>query len=259
MPKSSSIAPLWAAEARDFLAANDPVLAQIIAQVGPLHIAHRRERFQALVRAIIFQQLAGRAALAIFERFVKIIGGGRFPTPAQVLAASDQDMRQAGLSRGKMTYIRDLARHVRDGSLNFRRFARMEDDEIVADLVRVRGIGRWTAEMFLMFNLRRQDVLPVDDLGFRSAVAKAYRMSQLPAPKDLKLMGERWRPYRSAAVWYFWQSTRLVTMDGAVKATPKRDRNKGEQRGPDRPAKPIASKLRENSAATSSRSPGSET
>jgi DNA-3-methyladenine glycosylase II len=205
----------------DFLRGSDPVLARIIAQVGPLEMAYRRERFQSLVRAIIFQQLAGRAALAIYERFVKVIGHGRFPTPAQVIAAPDEDMRRAGLSRGKMAYIRDLARHVLDRSLNFRRFARMKDEEIITDLVRVRGIGRWTAEMFLMFNLHRPDVLPVADLGFRSAVAKAYGLSQLPAAKELQSMGERWRPYRSAAVWYFWQSTRLITMDTAAKTVPK--------------------------------------
>ena len=130
-------------------------------------------------------------------------------------------MRRAGLSRGKMAYIRDLARHVRDGSLNFRRLAGMEDEEIITDLVRVRGIGQWTAEMFLMFNLRRPDVLPVDDLGFRTAVAKAFGLSQLPTAKELKLMGERWRPFRSAAVWYFWQSSRLITLDSTAKAAPK--------------------------------------
>jgi DNA-3-methyladenine glycosylase II len=209
--------PQWASEATDFLRSCDPVLTRIIEQVGPLEMAYRRGRFPALARAIIFQQLAGRAALAIYQRFVKTIGHGRFPTPAQVIAASDEDMRRAGLSRGKMAYIRDLARHVRDGSLNFRKFSRMEDEEVIAELVRVRGIGRWTAEMFLMFNLRRPDVLPVDDLGLRSAVAKAYGLSQLPVAKELKAIGERWRPYRSAAVWYFWQSTRLVTVDAGAR------------------------------------------
>lgn len=230
MARSTEVAPSWANEAADFLRDNDPVLARIMAQVGPLMIAHRRERFQSLVRAIIFQQLAGRAALAIYERFVKAIGNGRFPTPAQVIGAADDDMRRAGLSRGKMAYIRDLARHVRDGSLNFRRFARMEDEEIIADLVRVRGIGRWTAEMFLMFNLRRPDVLPVDDLGFRSAVAKAYGFSALPTAKELRSMGERWRPYRSAAVWYFWQSTRLVTLDAQSKKIPRSGLSKHQAR-----------------------------
>jgi len=187
------------------------VLARIIANVGALKMAYRPARFQSLVRAIIFQQLAGRAALAIYQRFVAIIGAGRFPTPAQVLVASDKDLRRAGLSRGKMAYIRDLAAHLRDGRLSFRRFARMDDEEIITELMRVRGIGRWTAEMFLMFNLRRPDVLPVDDLGFRNAVAKAYGLSRLPTPRELRSMAEQWRPYRSAAVWYLWQSTRLIT------------------------------------------------
>jgi DNA-3-methyladenine glycosylase II len=209
--------PSWAEAALNFLRAGDPVLGRIIEQVGPLTITHRRERFPALVRAIIFQQLAGRAALAIYQRFVDIVGGGRFPTPAKVLAASEDDLRRAGLSRGKMTYIRDLAEHVRDGRLSFRRFAGMNDEEIIADLTRVRGIGRWTAEMFLMFNLRRPDVLPVDDLGFRNAVAGAYGLAKPPTAKELKAFGERWRPYRTAAVWYLWQSTRVITPDAPAK------------------------------------------
>jgi DNA-3-methyladenine glycosylase II len=205
--------PPWAEAALNFLKAGDPVLARIIEQIGPLTITQRPERFPALVRAIIFQQLAGRAALAIYQRFVNIVGGGRFPTPAKVLDASDDDLRRAGLSRGKMAYLRDLAEHVRDGRLSFRRFAGMDDEEIIADLTRVRGIGRWTAEMFLMFNLRRPDVLPVDDLGFRNAVARAYGLAKPPTAKELKDFGEKWRPYRTAAVWYLWQSTRVVTPD----------------------------------------------
>ncbi len=203
----------WGKQAVELLRSKDPVLAAIIERVGPLNIAYRRERFQALVRAIIFQQLAGRAALAIYQRFVKIVGGGRFPTPEGVLGASDEAMRRAGLSRGKIGYIRDLARHIRDGTLNFHRFPSMTDEQIIAELIRVRGIGRWTAEMFLMFNLRRPDVLPVGDLGLRSAVAKAYGMRQLPVAQELKRLAERWRPYRTAAVWYLWQSSRVMTMD----------------------------------------------
>src|SRR5207245_6603684 len=120
-----------------------------------LKLAHRPARFHALARAIIFQQLAGAAALAIYRRVVNQIGGGRFPTPAQMLAATDEMMRAAGISRGKMVYMRDLAAHVCDGTLNFRRFSRMGDEEIIADLTRVKGIGRWSAEMFLMFSLHR--------------------------------------------------------------------------------------------------------
>ena len=228
-------APPYASDAVLHLKRVDPILGDVIERVGPYKIPHRPERFQALVRAIIFQQLAGRAAQTIYDRFVKQVGGGRFPTPAQVLAASDDTMRSAGLSRGKMAYIRDLAAHVRDRTLNFHRFPRMEDDEIIADLTRVRGIGRWTAEMFLMFNQRRPDVFPVDDLGVRNAVARLYAMSQPPPAKELREFGERWRPYRSVASWYLWQSMRLITAgdaaDGAsskttAKALPRKPRAK---------------------------------
>ena len=214
-------APRWIDDALIHLRESDPILAAIIERVGPLQIRHRPQRFQALVRAIIFQQLAGRAAQTIYGRFVTIVGGGRFPTPARVLAASDDDLRRAGLSRGKMAYVRDLAAHVRDGALSFHRFARMEDEEIIADLIRVRGIGRWTAEMFLMFNLRRPDVFPVDDLGIRNAVAKVYRMDRPPTARELREFGERWRPYRSAASWYLWRSVDVITPDGGKEKADK--------------------------------------
>ena len=229
--KIASITPAYSRAAIRHLNRADPVLARIIKQVGPFSIRASRRRFQALARAIIFQQLAGSAATAIYMRFVGLFPGRSFPTPAQVLALSDEQLRQAGLSRQKSIYLRDLATHVSNKSLNFHRFAAMSDDEIVTDLIRVKGIGRWTAEMFLMFNLRRPDILPVDDLGFRSAVAKAYGLPELPTAKELRLMGERWRPYRSAAVWYFWQSTRLVTMDAPAKKIRKAGSSKPEARG----------------------------
>ena len=221
-----NVAPPYAAEAVAHLKRVDPVLGDVIDRVGPYAIPRRPERFQALVRAIIFQQLAGRAAQTIYERFVKAVGGKRFPTPALVLAASDETLRAAGLSRGKMAYIRDLAGHVRDRTLNFHRFSGMDDDAIVADLTRVRGIGRWTAEMFLMFNLHRPDVFPVDDLGVRTAVARLYALNQPPPPKELREFGERWRPYRTVAAWYLWQSMTLVAPgdsaeNAAAKAEPK--------------------------------------
>src|SRR5207245_2136887 len=134
-------------------------------------------------------------------------------------------MRAAGISRGKMVYMRDLAAHVRDGTLNFRRFSRMGDEEIIADLTRVKGIGRWSAEMFLMFSLHRPDVLPVGDLGFRNAVAKAYKLPAPPVPKELTVFGERWRPYRTAAVWYLWQSTRRLAPADAGADVPARKPN----------------------------------
>jgi DNA-3-methyladenine glycosylase II len=127
-----------------------------------------------------------------------------------VSALSDEEMRRVGLSRQKALYLRDLAAHVANKSINFHRFAAFSDDEVIAELIRVKGIGRWTAEMFLMFNLGRPDVLPLDDLGLRSAVRKAYRLSAMPTKGELAQIGERWRPYRSAASWYLWQSTRIV-------------------------------------------------
>lgn len=240
-----TVSPSYAAAARRHLSAADPVLARIIEQVGAPQFAPRRDRFRALVRAIVFQQLAGAAAQAIYDRFVKQVGGGRFPSPARVLAASEAALRAAGLSRAKTAYIRDLAAHVRDGVLNFHRFARMEDEEIIADLTRVKGIGRWTAEVFLMFHLHRPDVLPVGDLGFRNAVTKAYGIDAPLNPKELHLFGERWRPYRSAAVWYLWQSLRLVTPGDAAPAAavPKSAARPTRKRKPS-PPKPPARKPR---------------
>ncbi len=211
MPQAAS--PPYAAAARRHLADADPALARVIGEVGPIKFVHRHERFPALVRAIIFQQLAGTAAAAILARFVRTAGGDRFPTPAQVLAASDDTLRAAGLSRGKIAYLRDLAGHVRDGSINFHRFPKMADEEIIEHLIAVNGIGRWTAEMFLMFNLLRPDVLPVGDLGVRNAAGRLYGMPKAPTPGELRELGERWRPFRSAASWYLWQSLRTVTPD----------------------------------------------
>jgi DNA-3-methyladenine glycosylase II len=214
-----TVAPPYAAAARRYLSRVDPVMARIINQAGPHRIRLSRRRFQALARAILFQQLAGQAAAAIYARFVALFPGRSFPTPAQVLACSNEDLRKAGVSRQKALYLRDLAAHIANKSLNFRRFAAMPDDEIVADLTRVKGIGRWTAEIFLMFNLGRPDVLPLDDLGLRSAARQAYRLESLPSKRELEEMGERWRPYRSAASWYLWQSTRIV-LPGAAPPPP---------------------------------------
>ena len=202
--------PAYSGAALRFLKRVDPVMATLIRQVGPFQIRVNRRRFQALARAIIFQQLAGHAATAIYLRFVALFPGRSFPTPAQVLALSDDQMRPAGISRQKALYLRDLAAHVANKSLNFHRFASMTDDQIIADLTRVKGIGRWTAEMFLMFNLGRPDVLPLDDLGLRSAAKQVYHLTELPSKRELEQMGERWRPYRSVASWYLWQSTRIV-------------------------------------------------
>ncbi len=215
----------YAREAEARLLIADPILARVIDAVGPIKLALRRERFAALGRAIIFQQLAGAAARTIHDRFVRLFPGRRFPTPRQVLEASTEDLRRVGLSRQKSLYLRDLATHVENGTLNFHRFAKMSDEEIIADLTRVHGIGRWTAEMFLMFNLGRPDVLPVDDLGVRNAVRRLYRMRKMPDAKRLRALGERWRPYRSAASWYLWRSGEIVLVSDAAKGGVSRSRS----------------------------------
>ena len=215
----------YARAARKHLAAADPVLAAIIAKVGPCRIASRPERFPALARAIIFQQLAGRAAQTIHDRVVALYPGRKFPTPAQILATPDAKLRKAGLSGQKTKYIKDLARHVDEGRLNFHRFSKMTDEEIIEHLTQVKGIGRWTAEMFLMFNLSRPDVFPVGDLGVRNAIVKAYGMRKHPKKHDhFVKLAESWRPYRSAAAWYFWQSLDVIVPGAVAKKSrqPKR-------------------------------------
>ena len=211
----------YARDAVAHLSSADPVMARLIGEIGQVSISLRPHRFQSLVRAIVFQQLAGRAAQTIYERFVALFPGTRFPTPQQVLAIHPRRLRSAGLSRQKSRYIRDLARHVADGAINFRRFARMDDEEIIVELTRVKGIGRWTAEMFLMFNLGRPDVLPVDDLGFRNAVHRAYSLKKIPNGKELKEFGERWRPYRTVATWYMWRSLAVKLPDADQRPAPR--------------------------------------
>lgn len=205
-----SKSPSYARVALRYLKRADPVLAGIIERVGPYRLVRRSERFQALVRAIIFQQLAGRAAQTIYDRFVALYPRVRFPSPQQVLATDGARLKRVGLSRQKSLYVKDLATQIAGNSLNFHRFTRMDDEEIIVELTRVKGIGRWTAEMFLMFNLGRPDVLPVDDLGLRNAVMKVYELNKPPAPRELREFGERWRPYRTVAAWYLWQSSRIV-------------------------------------------------
>jgi DNA-3-methyladenine glycosylase II len=212
----------YARKARIHLSKADPILARIIAEVGPVGIQPRRERFQALARAIIFQQLAGAAANAIYGRFIGLFPDVEFPSPEQVLAKTDAELRAVGLSEKKALYIKDLAAHIRDRKLDFHRFHRMTDEEIIEHLIMVKGIGRWTAEMFLMFNLGRPDVMPADDLGVQNAVRRHYRMRQRPSRKRLLKHAERWRPYRTAAAWYLWRSLNIVLPDSNAKPSAKK-------------------------------------
>ncbi len=194
------------AKARRLLARRDPVLRDLMRRYGPCGLADSQhtDPFRALVRAIISQQLSTQAAATIARRFEGLFDGK--PTPARVNAAPDDQLRGVGLSGQKLRYIRDLSVRIEGGLLPLATLDRMDDEEVITVLTEVKGIGRWTAEMFLMFRLHRPDVLPVDDLGIVKAVQRAYRMRTLPTPKRLTRLGEEWRPYRSVACWYLWRS-----------------------------------------------------
>jgi DNA-3-methyladenine glycosylase II len=198
----------------DEAAARDPVLARLVARVGPL--THRPRDpdgpFGALVRAIVFQQLAGRAAQAIHGRVRASVGDAL--TPEALAGVSDQALRAAGLSGNKLASLRDLSAKVMDGSVDLKRSARLGDDELVAELVTVRGIGRWTAEMYLMFELRRLDVWPVDDLGVRQGYGLAWELDPAPNARELGPLGERFRPYRSVVARYCWAALPLLRRGG---------------------------------------------
>ncbi len=191
----------------------DRALARVIREVGPcaLEISSRQSPYQALVESIVYQQLSGRAAATIYGRLCRSFGSSRCPKPQQVLESSDEQLRGAGLSRSKAAALRDLATHALADRIPTRTQAlRLPDDELIARLTEVRGVGRWTAEMFLIFNLGRPDVLPVDDYGVRKGFARTQGREVLPRPKELTDHGERWRPFRSVASWYLWRACELA-------------------------------------------------
>lgn len=194
------------------LARRDPVIRDLMRRYGACGLADSQhaDPFKAVVHAIMAQQLSTRAAATIAARFDALFGG--FPTPEQVAAMPDERLRGVGLSGQKIGYLRDLCRQIADRTLPLYALDRMADEDVVAALTRVKGIGRWTAEMFLMFRLHRPDVLPVGDLGIVKAVQKAYRLRTLPTPDRLVRLGEAWRPYRSVACWYLWASLENTPM-----------------------------------------------
>jgi DNA-3-methyladenine glycosylase II len=194
------------AKAARSLAKADPVMAGLIKAVGLVELPARREPFPSIVRSIMYQQLAGPAAAAIMRRFQALYPGKPFPSPQDILATSDDALRSAGVSRQKVSYLRDLSAKFADGVLNEDALFSMPDSELEQALMSVRGVGRWTADMFLMFTLGRMDILALDDLGLRRGAQKAYRMGEAPTPKELAKLGERWRPYRSVASIYLWRS-----------------------------------------------------
>jgi DNA-3-methyladenine glycosylase II len=191
------------------VASRDPVIAGLIKRTTPFKLRPAQsDHFAALVRAICYQQLAGAAAAAIHGRLATLYDGTL--THRAVLATRLPALRKTGLSAAKIASIRDLAAHVADGSVPLDRIARLSDEEVIERLTIVRGIGRWTAEMFLIFQLRRLDVWPVDDYGVRKGFALAYGLADLPKPKELQLRGEPFRPYRTIVAWYCWRAVGLA-------------------------------------------------
>ena len=182
----------------------DPILGKIIDNVGDYSLKRRNHHFAVLVESIISQQLATKAAEAIFRRFTKLYP--KFPTATQILATRRSKLRKTGISGMKIDYLKDLARNIEDGKLKIKSLPKMSDEQVIEQLTQIKGIGRWTAEMFLIFSLGRQDVLPVHDLGLRKGVQFAFSLPQLPKPKEVEKFGERWKPYRSIATWYLWKS-----------------------------------------------------
>ncbi len=182
----------------------DQVLASIITRVGPYKIAYREPTFQALARSIVFQQLSTKAARTIYERLEEAAGGAITPEAIQNLSVGQ--MRRAGLSKQKIGYIRDLAEHALSGKLDLSKLHSMTDEEVIETLTDIKGIGEWTAHMFLIFALRRPNVLATGDLGVRTAIQRAYRKRKPPSPKQMVKIAASWHPYRSVACWYLWRS-----------------------------------------------------
>ncbi|MGA2240648.1 MAG: DNA-3-methyladenine glycosylase 2 family protein [Verrucomicrobiota bacterium] len=191
------------------LAAKDPVMRRLIRDFGPCELVPetRRSPFQSLVLAVAHQQLHATAANAILARFKKLFPGRRFPRPEDLSSVSNDDLRGVGFSRAKILAIRDIAAKTLSGVVpTSRQIAKLSDDEIIERLTEVRGVGRWTVEMLLIFQLGRPDVLPADDFGVRTGFRLAYRQRALPKPKELLAFGERWRPHRTTAAWYLWRA-----------------------------------------------------
>jgi DNA-3-methyladenine glycosylase II len=183
----------------------DPVLGAIIRRAGPCRIDYREPVFETLVRSIVYQQLSGRVASVIFARLQDALGGGPI-TPAGILKLRPERMRRLGLSGQKTRYIRELAKHTKRGSVVFEGLPEMDDASVVEHLTQVTGIGVWTAHMFLIFALRRPDVLPTGDLGIRTAMQRAWNLKELPKPEEMEQIAARWRPWASVASWYLWRS-----------------------------------------------------
>ena len=182
----------------------DPIMKKIIISVGDYTLKKRRHHFAVLIESIISQQLATRAAETIFDRFKGLYS--TFPTAFEIIATKNSTLRSAGLSNMKVEYLKDLASKINQGKVRLEVLSKMNDEEVIKHLTQVKGIGRWTAEMFLIFSLGRPDVLPAGDLGLQKGVQMAFSLPRLPKPNEVEELGSRWKPYRSIATWYLWKS-----------------------------------------------------
>jgi 3-methyladenine DNA glycosylase/8-oxoguanine DNA glycosylase len=182
----------------------DPVLGAIMEKIGPCRMQFSRPEFHSLAEAIVYQQLNGKAAATIFKRFAALAGEPL--KPEGILKLSDEQFRAAGLSKQKTAYLRDMAERADRGELDFSRLHQLTDDEVITHLTQVKGVGEWTAHMFLMFTLKRPDILPTGDFGVRMAMMKLYKKRKMPNPKQMEKLARSWQPYRSVACWYLWRS-----------------------------------------------------
>ena len=197
--------------ARRHLMRVDRVLGRIVKQIGPLDLRRRGTPYQSLFRALLYQQLAGAAAGAIERRLLALYDGA-VPEPHQLLATAPETLRSVGISRQKASYLHSLAEHCSTDAMSGRRLGALSDEGVIEHVTQIKGIGRWTADMLLLFSLGRPDVLPVGDLGVQKAVQDAYELDALPDPATMTRIAEPWRPYRSAASWYLWRSRDTITL-----------------------------------------------
>lgn len=197
-------------KAIDHLKKADPVMAAIIKRIGPCRIEYGPPEFHSLAEAIIYQQLNGTAALTIFKRFAALAGEPL--TPAGIQKLTDEQMRSVGLSKQKSSYLRDMAERAASGQLDFSRLHELPDEEVIKHLTQVKGVGVWTAQMFLMFTLKRPNVLPTGDFGVQNAIRKHYNKRKMPNPAIMEKIAKPWEPYRSIACWYLWKSMDTKTM-----------------------------------------------
>ena len=203
MPRSAPRTPDYWPEAKAWLARRDPVLRRLVKAFPDAVLGGRGDAFQTLARSIVGQQISVKAAQSVWNRFVECAVK---VDPATIVALEDASIRACGFSSMKVSYVKDLARHFHSGEVKPRRWSRMKDEAIIEELVQVRGIGRWSVEMFLIFHLMRPNVLPVDDLGLRRAMERAYNDGEALTKDEMREIGARWAPYCSVATWYMWRS-----------------------------------------------------